>query len=78
MPRRFDDHLMSTNAIHLIINPFAFSVQLSLYSECREFIGNDAEGPTRGVRKGSIVSKCDNLWGSSIFIAFTEGTESTY
>jgi hypothetical protein len=77
MPRRFDHHFMGTNSVHLIIDPFAFPVQLSFYSESRELIGNDAKGPTRGVRRGSIISESNDLWRGSIFIAFTERTKST-
>jgi len=69
---------MGTNSIHLVIDPFAFSVQLSLYSECRELIGNDTKGPTRGVRRRSIVSECKNLWRGPIFIALAEGTEPAH
>jgi hypothetical protein len=69
---------MGTNSIHLIIDPFAFSVQLSFYSEGGELIGDDTKGPTGRVRRGSIVSKCNDLWRGSIFIPFAEGTESTH
>jgi hypothetical protein len=68
---------MGANSVHLIIDPFAFPVQLSFYSESGELIGNNAKGPTGGVRRGSIVSECNNLWRGSIFIPFAEGTEST-
>jgi hypothetical protein len=67
---------VGTNSIHLIIDPFAFSVQFSFYSESGELIGDNAKGPTRSVRRGSIVSKGNDLRRSSIFIAFTEGAES--
>jgi hypothetical protein len=76
MPWRFDHHLVGSNSIHLIIDPFAFSVQFSFYSESGELIGDNAKGPTRSVRRGSIVSKGNDLRRSSIFVAFTEGAES--
>jgi hypothetical protein len=68
---------MGSNSIHLIIDPLAFSVQLSFYSESREFIGDDAKGPTGGIGRGSIVSECNNFWRSAIFIPFAERTKST-
>jgi hypothetical protein len=68
---------MGTNAIHFIIDPFTFAAQFAFYPEGREFIGDDTKGPTRSVRRGSIVSKGNDLWRGSVFIAFTEGAEST-
>jgi hypothetical protein len=68
---------MSTHTIHLVIDPLAFSVQFSFYSESREFIGDDAKGPARRVGRGSIVSERKDLRRGSIFVAFTKGTEST-
>jgi hypothetical protein len=67
---------MSTNSVHLIIDPFAFPVELSFYSEGRELIGDNAKGPTGRVRRGPIVSECHNLGRGSIFIPFAEGAES--
>jgi hypothetical protein len=67
---------MGTDTIHLIIDPFAFPVQLSFYSQSREFIGDDAKGPTGRVGRGSILSERKDLRRGSIFVAFTEGTES--
>jgi hypothetical protein len=69
---------MGADSIHLIINPFAFSIQFSLYSKGGELIGDNAKGPTRGIRRGSVLSKCKHLWGCPIFVALTEGAESTY
>jgi hypothetical protein len=77
MPRRFDHHLMNTNSVHLIIDPFAFSVQLSFYPEGRELIGDDSKGPTWRIRRGPIISEGDDLRWGSVLIALTEGTEST-
>jgi len=76
MPRRFDHDFMSTDAIHFIIDPFAFSVQFSFYSESRELIGDDAKGPTRRVGRGSVVSERKDFRRGSILVAFTEGAES--
>jgi hypothetical protein len=67
---------MGANSVHLIIDPIAFSVQLSFYSEGGELIGDDAKGPTGRVRRGSIVSECHNLRRGSIFIPFAERAES--
>jgi hypothetical protein len=78
MPRRFDHDFMGANPIHLVIDPFPFSVQFSFYSEGGELIGNDAKGPTGRVRRGSIVSECNNLRRGSIFIPFAQGAEPTH
>jgi hypothetical protein len=67
---------MGPDSIHLVIDPLAFSVQFSFYSESGELIGDDAKGPTRGVGRGSIVSERKDLRRGSIFVAFTERTES--
>jgi hypothetical protein len=76
VPRRLDHDLVGTNSIHLIVDAFAFSVQLSFYPQGGEFIGDDTKGPTRGVRTRSIVSECKNFWRCPIFIALAEGAES--
>jgi hypothetical protein len=67
---------MGTNTIHLVIDPFPFSVQFSFYSESGEFIGDDAKGPTGRVGRASIVSERKDLRRGSILVAFTERTES--
>jgi hypothetical protein len=67
---------MGANPIHLVIDPFPFSVQFSFYSEGGELIGDDAKGPTRRVGRGSIVSVREDFRRGSILVAFTEGTES--
>jgi len=78
MPRCFDDYFVGPHSIHLIINSFPFTVQLSLYSEDGELIGDDPKGPTGRIRWGSIVSKGDDFGWGSIFIAFAEGAEPAY
>jgi hypothetical protein len=67
---------MGTNSVHLIIDPFAFPVEPSFYSEGRELIGDDAKGPAGRVRRGPIVSECNNLGRGSIFIPFAERAKS--
>jgi len=76
MPRRFDHDFVGTYTVHLVIDPFAFPVQFSFFSESGEFIGDDAKGPARRVGRGSIVSERQDLWRGSILVAFTEGAES--
>jgi hypothetical protein len=78
MPRSFDDYFVGPDSIHLIINSFPFTVQLSFYSEGGELIGDDPKGPTGGIRRGSIVSKCKDFGRGPIFIAFAEGAEPAY
>jgi len=68
---------MGTDSIHPVIDPFAFPVQFSFYSEGGELIGDDAKGPAGRVRRGSIVSECKDFWRGSIFIALAERAEST-
>jgi hypothetical protein len=67
---------MRTHAIHLVVDAFAFPIQLSFDSESGELIGDDTKGPARRVRRGSIVPEGKNLGRGSIFVAFAEGTES--
>jgi hypothetical protein len=74
---RFDDHFMSADPVHLVVNSFAFSVQVSFDAKGREFIRYDPKAPARRVWRSSIVSKSDDLRRSSILIPFTERTEST-
>jgi hypothetical protein len=69
---------MGSDPIHLVIDPFPFPVQLSFYSEGGELVGNNAKGPTRSVGRGSIVSERKDFRRGSIFVAFTERTESTH
>jgi hypothetical protein len=68
---------MGANSVHLIIDPFALTVQFSFYPEGGKLIGDDAKGPTGRVRRGSIVPQCNNFRRSSIFIPFAEGTKSS-
>jgi hypothetical protein len=75
MPRCFDDDFVGPHSIHLIINSFPFTVQLSLYSEGGELVGDDPKGPTGRIGWGSIFSKCKDFGWGSIFVAFAEGTE---
>jgi len=67
---------MGANSVHLIIDPFALTVQFSFYSEGGELIRDDAKGPTGRVRRGSVVSQCNNFRRGSIFIPFAEGTKA--
>jgi hypothetical protein len=67
---------VGANPVHLIVNPFAFSVEISFYSEGRELIGDDAKGPSGRVRRGTIVSESNNLGRGSVFIPLAEGAES--
>jgi hypothetical protein len=76
MPRRFDQYFMGPNPIHLVIDPFAFSVQFAFDSESGEFIGDDAQGPAGRVGRRSVVPERKNLRRGPVFVAFTEGTES--
>jgi hypothetical protein len=67
---------VGANSVHLIVNSFAFSVEISFYSEGRELIGDDAKGPSGRVGRGAIVSEGNNLGRGSVFISFAEGAES--
>src|SRR4030042_586812 len=77
MQRCSDHNFMRTNSVHLIIDPFAFSVQLSFYPEGRELIGDHSKCPAGSVRRSSIFSKRNDLWRGFILIPFTEGAEPT-
>jgi len=72
MARRLNDDFMSAQPIHLIVDPISLPVELSFYPEGRKLIRNDSKRPARGVRRGSIVSKCNDLRRRFILISLTE------
>jgi hypothetical protein len=78
MSGRFDHHLVSPNAVHLIIDSLALAVQIPFDAKGREFVRDDTKGPSRGIGRGAIFSIGNNLGRGSILIAFTEGTKATH
>src|SRR6267154_2322790 len=78
---RLNDHLVSADAVHLVEHPLRLLVQTAFNAECRELVGNDPNRPTRPILHGSIAVRiwaiCQNFWRSFIFVAGTEGAEST-
>jgi hypothetical protein len=78
MSRRFDHHLVSPDAVHLIIDSLTLAVQISFNAKGREFVGDDTKGPSRGIGRGAIFSIGNNFRRGSILIAFTEGTKATH
>ena len=73
---RFDDHFVGADPVHLVVNPFAFSGQVSFDAKGREFVRDDPKAPARGVWRSSVVSISNDLRRSSVLISFTERTES--
>jgi hypothetical protein len=74
---RFDDHFVSADPIHLVVNPFAFSSQVSFDAKGREFIRDNPKAPARGVWGSSIISESNDFRRGSVLISFTERTEPT-
>src|ERR1700674_972912 len=65
MVRRLDDHFMRADTIHLVKQPFAFAVQLTLDAERREFIRDHANAPAWRVGPAAIAAVHENLrWRS--------------
>jgi hypothetical protein len=77
MPGRLDHHFMGADAIHLVIDPVPFPIQIALDSESRKLIGHDPKAPARGIGKAPVISKGDNLGGSLILIPLAERTKTT-
>jgi len=76
MPGRFDDHLVGSDPVHLIVDPLPLSVQISFDTEGGELIGDDSERPSGGVGRSAIFPVGDDFRRGSILIPLTEGTEA--
>ena len=71
----FNHHLMGSDAVHPVVDSFPLSIEVPLDPEGGELIGNDPEGPTRGVGGRSIVPKGEDFGRRFVFVAFTEGAK---
>src|SRR5215467_12268494 len=56
MIRRLDNHLVRADAVHLVKKPFAFLVEIALDAKCWKLVGNDTDGPTRGVWATAVTA----------------------
>ena len=66
---------MGADAIHLVVDPVPFPIQIALDSESRKLIGHDPEAPAGGIGKGPVISKGNNLRRSLILISLAERAE---
>jgi hypothetical protein len=67
---------MGADAIHLVVDPVPFPIQIALDSEGRKLIGHDPEAPAGGIGKGPVISKGNNLRRSLILIPLAERAET--
>jgi hypothetical protein len=77
MERCFDDNLVGPNSVHFVKHSLTLPIETSFDSKGREFVWNDTEAPSRGVRGGSVIAVRKDLRRGLIFISLTQRTESS-
>ena len=69
--RRFDDHLVRADAVHLVIGAEPLAVEPSLDPEGRKFVGNHADFPSGLIRAGAVSDR-GNFRRSFAFVPLAE------
>jgi hypothetical protein len=77
MERGFNQNLMGSDPVHLVVDAFPLTIQFSFDSKGREFVRNNPETPSRRIRRCSVASKGEDLWRSFVLVSLAQGTEST-
>ena len=76
----FNDHFVGADAVHFVEHSLGLFIQTAFDAECRELIGNDANGPPWAVFRGSTTiiagTVGQNFGGSFTFVAGTKRAES--
>ena len=61
MLRRFDDHFVRADAVHLVEETFAFAVQFAFDAQRRKFVGHHANAPAGRVGAAAVAAIDQNL-----------------
>src|SRR3954470_233504 len=72
---RFDDHFMSTDPGHLVVEAFAFALQVALHAQGGELVGDYPQRPAGFVR-ASIGPVCQNFGRCFRFMPGAERAET--
>jgi hypothetical protein len=73
--RRFDDDLVSADAVHLVEDAFALFVEIPFDLQGRELVRHDAKPPARPVRL-SVLAVRERFMGRSPLVPGVEGAEA--
>src|SRR5215813_7827244 len=73
----FDDDLVSADSIHLVKDPLALPIEISLDTQGGELIGDNPKHPARRVAGTSIGSIRKNLRWRVAFMAIAKRAKST-
>jgi hypothetical protein len=77
MERGLNQNLMGSDPVHFIVDALSLTIQFSFNSKSREFVRDYPEGPSRRIRRCSVASKGEDLWGCLVLVSLAQGTEST-
>src|ERR1051326_6415492 len=76
MVRGFDNDLVRADAIHLVVETFALSVERPLDSQGRKFVGHDTERPARSIRRRAIVAVSEHLRRGLALVPIAKGAKA--
>ena len=69
MIRRFNDHFVRADAVHLVEQAFAFAVQIAFDPQRGKFIRDHAHVPARRIWAAAVSSVLQNLRRRLRFVA---------
>src|SRR5215472_9528630 len=72
--RRFNDHFVGADAVHLVEKAFAFAVEFAFDAKGREAVRHHTDIPSRGIRSSAVAPVGKNFRWRFDFISRTEGT----
>src|SRR5882762_8475560 len=72
--RRFDDHFMRADSVHLVEQPLALFIEFAFDPQRRKFVWHHSNGPSRSVRTTAVSPVHQHLIRSLPFVPRTEWT----
>ena len=76
MEGALNDHFMSPDAVHLVVNAFAALVEASFHLQSRELVRHDSHAPAALVGPGVPFAIGNDLVRRLLLVAFAEGAEA--
>src|SRR5687767_1032636 len=70
-----DDHFVGADTVHPVVDTIAFSLEIPLYAQCREFIRHHSQVPAGLIGTGAITIS-QHLGRCFLLVAGTEGTKA--